>query len=802
MDQEDAYWEFIADKLQDTSSDKVHPKDWKKARVETFLVKLEDKVIELCKSDEKIRQVCRAPFRKDPTGKEVYNYTAISFGTYLNFWRIFKSKNREGGKSFADYYAVYFGYASYSDTCEREGLSAQADGAMSGLASAKFNLANWAGQDEDVRHVVKGIRDNGEFIPTAYSLLKILFPRIEPIDNIEEIDFLYFTDDNSEIDFAFKIVVAEKDNPKTGIRKCTRHLNNLHKVQTQVFAYFIIYEGVFEQAELNELEQIGNGLTEKGVASMCLVYDILGFATYLTETIDSEIRNKIVEANKSFKEEYARVMDQQFYYPAVPFYIEQEKARRVNPRAYIAKHITEEIPPHAEFRYFVSRAKGTGKNRSQGNWLIVLSEFGFGKTSLLLNTVDALQRQNVEPIFIPLAQMPKEAFMDNKTFLRVLLKVLYSRQRFLKTEFILEEDDLYDEIAVTTFLYMLRKRDDIVFFLDGLDENYLAYSLHGLRNIFERFASLGIPCIITARKEFWDDRQGTFNLHGISSAAHVIQLVDWGDIEIGNYLRLYFEHVGSITNKEAERLNDFIASIDGGKYESIYGDIPKRPLFLQMLVRDILSGNFGRNSLSLVYESYLHEKLRIDITRAFADNKYLLPINMFERHDLYKVADRIFSALTTLSAAMLVNDEEGKAILLPSVLESQLEKEVELVKMKEMSVTEILLNSVLIPIDKRGADSPNFRLKFAHKSFQEFFTARYLFGLLDSTAGGTMREFDWYRYNFESSVSSFIADMLRASEQITPDLYRTQVNTLDSLSKMFVGPNTLAKVIREKVKLE
>jgi len=140
-----------------------------------------------------------------------------------------------------------------------------------------------------------------------------------------------------------------------------------------------------------------------------------------------------------------------------------------------------------------------------------------------------------------------------------------------------------------------------------------------------------------------------------------------------------------------------------------------------MLCDDIMSGDSKIKNIAKLYESYLTKKFILDREGSVLSANSARPLS--KSGDIYSVTDYIFELLAKVAWKMLtVNGIQGiynESIDEKSILELM---RIEYAQMNE--IIELLLNSVLIPFDKRKRRI--FRIKFAHKSFQEYFLAYYL----------------------------------------------------------------------------
>ena len=131
---------------------------------------------------------------------------------------------------------------------------------------------------------------------------------------------------------------------------------------------------------------------------------------------------------------------------------------------------------------------------------------------------------------------------------------------------------------------------------------------------------LQTDCLISLRKEFWDDRTG--DLQSIFSKYRkynsVINLIDWTNKEILNFIKEFELSEGVLNNKN---ILQFKQIVKDNNFEEFFGDIPKRPLFLKMILQDVVAGNITSKSLQQLYENYLIEKFIRDREGSFIDNK-------------------------------------------------------------------------------------------------------------------------------------------------------------------------------------
>jgi hypothetical protein len=406
----------------------------------------------------------------------------------------------------------------------------------------------------------------------------------------------------------------------------------------------------------------------------------------------------IDEANQKFKTEFQqRLSQEKIYIENVPFQLEH--AIHYNPKNYIYENFIHE------------------QDSSSKSWTFVVSEFGFGKTSLLVNLPTL--GEHYRYIYIPIAQFHRNAFSNETELAKNILEIIFSRTMDSATKII-------DKIFVTEFRQLLRFQKDIILLYDGLDEYHISYTEMGLKQIFTCSTSFVCNSIFTVRKEFVDERRGNFemalDIHPKPKYSS-INLLEWENKEI----LLYLDRLKEANNNPAaiNYLEIFEKLIRQNKYNEVYGDIPKRPLFLKMLCDDIISGDTQIKNIAQLYESYLTKKFILDREGSVFSSNSKRPLSI--HGDIYLVTDYIFELLAkvawkmiTITSYQAIYDESIDEKSIINLMDSEY-KEID-------ALIELLLNSVLVPFDKR--ERRVFKAKFAHKSFQEYFVAYYLIFVL------------------------------------------------------------------------
>lgn len=564
-------------------------------------------------------------------------------------------------------------------------------------------------------------------------------------------DFIY-KDADGNIDFAW-ICIGEKYIKDFGhleldaVLACFDKVVNIGKIKYSVT--ILTYTSLKNENIRKTIEGKIQALRHNTETSI-EVFDIYDFLEDFTNAASIEISDKITYLNQRYKKEYQKIMEQRFYIETIPYKIgDTGKIRSENVRKVVSENLITEYREGAEF---FQRVLSKNIFETNPKWLFVLSEFGFGKTSLLLNLSDYLIDKNLSTFYIPFARLSNDAFADENSLCRTLLYTLLERP--------IESSSIFDKIATAVLKKMLKNRQDIVLLFDGLDEFSHAYKADGLKRIFDVLKEFSSAMVLTIRKEFWDDKQG-FLLNNIKKKYSTLFLTDWTNKEIEEYANKYITDINDETGRE--NIQRFIKTLNKNAYSKFYGDIPRRPLFLEMILKDVKVEKVTKRYLHELYEKYLIDKYKRDRYTWMSDVKNSRPLDFeIEFEDTLLTVGKIFRILEVLSSKMMFNEQDWSITYIPTISESEVVNTAKFLKLENLNVIDLLLNSVLVSYDKRNLR--DFKLRFAHKSFQEYFVARYLVSVLQSKYSEQV-ELDWFRYSFSKGLEDFLFGMIDKMKQ-------------------------------------
>lgn len=220
----------------------------------------------------------------------------------------------------------------------------------------------------------------------------------------------------------------------------------------------------------------------------------------------------------------------------------------------------------------------------RANLTLLLGEAGYGKTTAVRRSVRGAARK---VFFIPAARIDHRVVgtkdllsrcIDIDRLLDVAGVVGVERWRFVARPVL--ESLLKDEETRAILIF------------DGLDESpFLNRERGAFQHFFNFFNYVRIPVVLTARTEFWTERKhdlqqqfGKVGAHkgGIRKYVRQAELIAWGPKEMTQLAARYRERLDDAETRK--RLDNLIRALETGEYETFYGDIPRRPLFLRMIL--------------------------------------------------------------------------------------------------------------------------------------------------------------------------------------------------------------------------
>jgi hypothetical protein len=358
------------------------------------------------------------------------------------------------------------------------------------------------------------------------------------------------------------------------------------------------------------------------------------------------------------------------------------------------------------------------------NLNLLLGEFGFGKTTALrrLGQVDS------RSILYCAGARIDQTVIGAKDLMA----------RFSDVDAIFADLEEADRVIPSRMLrgvweYLLKDSDlPVVLVLDGLDESLVLTRRGGVQQLFNMLRTIEVPVIVAMRSEFWNSKQvefesalGTPSTSGLRKYVQirVVELLPWSVDQIVGYVKRAFE-----SEEDADRrgrLSALEASLATGEFDRIYEDIPRRPLFLEMIVQSVADKGLPiqRVRRAALFSEWARAKILRDIiepVRRGGAGRILLQNRDETAEAIVEVS---WTAMIQI-ADQLWKMEEDQMVLIADADWSHLRNVCEALRDIREPLALVLHSLLVFTGPRTGLDAP--RIGFSHRSYQEFFVATAL----------------------------------------------------------------------------
>ena len=254
----------------------------------------------------------------------------------------------------------------------------------------------------------------------------------------------------------------------------------------------------------------------------------------------------------------------------------------------------------------------TQEGSSRSRLGLLLGEFGMGKTTLAL-------RLATRPDYV-LLYVPAATFPPSVSGTKELLKHLFDMDDFL-VGFCETDHPLIERMARLMSEKLLSENSNkFMLVIDGLDESPLLTHSVGFTTLFDALSNIRASAVLTMRTEFWRARVEAF-LAGYEGRAApqkrsdrnrrlmLIELAPWANEQIARLINEALEVEGGQGRVHLEALKQLV---NKDSYGSLYGDIPRKPLFLRILIEFVAEHGVGKTSLAQLFRQWIKHKIHRD----------------------------------------------------------------------------------------------------------------------------------------------------------------------------------------------
>ena len=488
-------------------------------------------------------------------------------------------------------------------------------------------------------------------------------------------------------------------------KQCRAEIAKYKSVGPSTGEYWLVVNRPIKDREMRrELEADLAALVADGRAQKAVLLDSEPMIRKLVQLASAKVAEWAIEKQNELFKYYKSRMEFVQYIDDVPF----NQSDR-NPVAFLLRRIKtffENLPEHQ-----------TSKYRKPPNFLVT-SEFGFGKTSALQALASKWIEGGGHLVYVPAALLNGEAFVNTASLADALLAFIVPED--------VEVSDLAHELFRNTLRKVLAKSTDWLVLIDGLDENAAALKASSLVALWNSMADLGVPAIVSVRDEVVETRRAEFFPDAelrVGPEFERLRIGDWPDDLIARFVRLFSASRGG---NECPSFSAFRRLIEGGKYLEAYGDIPKRPLFLGMLAEDAWAGKEPARHLHRLYGQYFRKKFDFDRYSMAARGTGNRSSAIVDKLGAEEAVERLICVMQDAADDMLLitkTDDGRLAEHGDSIGERQLRRIAENNEVPFVTIEDIAMHSLLQPAG-RGLISRERMVRFAHRSFQDWFLAR------------------------------------------------------------------------------
>jgi hypothetical protein len=525
-----------------------------------------------------------------------------------------------------------------------------------------------------------------------------------------------------------------KEFQESQFRQCKKSIDSfIASDKTTVDYYFIVNRSIPAEF-IARLEIELNRIIIQKKANNAVLLDIYKFIDFIYDKQLEIIRRDIQNSFHFFFKEFTYAMEQHFYIANIPF--EFNDKVQSNP----LNHVIARCNKH----FSIERSHAT--EFMKGKYFFVISEFGFGKTSLMFKLYESLLENSFTPIYLPVSSFSSDGFASSLNFCRDVLKVIGSSS--------LEGFKTYNHFKYRVLKNILDNDPRIVLLIDGMDEHKFLKKDVNIKSFFNWIREIKAIPIFSLRKEFWEERFGNLST-AIGKARQIqdkIYLTEWSNVEIVDYIEKFIECNELLDFAEKKNLSDLKSKVLQNTYGNFYGDIPKRPLFLEMIIEDVIKNSVKSRRLTDLYKLYIQKKIIRDRYGSF--QSFYPDRTLPSDWDINQLIDIIFK-IQEFCASKMFSVFDNKVILSNSIQSPEIDNFIR--GYGFTSVSDVLLHSVLVTLEERKV--ADIKLKFAHFSFLEYFFALHVKKSIE-------KDDSWFSYIYDTSTMSFIVDLLQTDNQV------------------------------------
>jgi hypothetical protein len=473
--------------------------------------------------------------------------------------------------------------------------------------------------------------------------------------------------------------------------------------------WLVINKAIKDREMREELEGHLASLVRVGKADRAELLDLEKFLAKLKKLASNRLAAWAESRRAEFFEFYTDRMMFVDYIRGVPF-------RTGTPLSDPVGHILEDV-----IRFFRELPKNqTGKYRPAPKYLLT-SGFGFGKTSALHELAREWMHTGKHLIYVPAPLLDDRAFANASGLANALLPFLLPDDH--------EPNDLVRHVSRDALKYTLANSSDWLLLIDGLDESPWALKPNSLAALWGCIRDLGLAAALSARDELVNSRPTEFSAGAIQIPFDRLELLDWSDDLILQFLDRFASGRDGTASQAFRELRELVRV---GQYTNVYGDIPKRPLFLGMLAEDAWAGGEPVRQLHRLYGHYFRRKFWLDRFSPSAGGRSRRPSRIVDAFGFDEASEKLIRIMEDAASRMVeyekqaaVNASADVLVQRDTIEEDKLKRIAAYHGIEFLQFEDLTMHSLLQPGGRDRVTRARL-CRFAHRSYQDWFLARHM----------------------------------------------------------------------------
>jgi len=497
------------------------------------------------------------------------------------------------------------------------------------------------------------------------------------------------------------------------LEQCIGSIKKFNRMPASVDAYWIVINrAITRRHQREEIELHLQALVANGKANSYKLIDLSRILPELQEHAVRLLKEWAAHGRESLMHDYAERLQIVPYIAEVPVTCEKPRS---NPSRFAFETFTS---------YLAAVPPGSAGAKRKAPRMLLYSGFGFGKTSTLHEVARLCAEAGLNPLYIPAAFLPREAFVRTADVVTVALDLLQPDN--------VDLSDSARDLLRDTLRRDLANAKDWLLLIDGIDENEFALGAGALTTLWNGIRDLGLPAIVSVREELFDLRREDFlrdPLGRVRGGAffQTMQLTDWTPDLLTRFLDDYPSR-----DRAHAQFAVFERVIRAGHFDQVYGDIPKRPLFLGMLAADAFAGLSPERELHRLYGTYFRQKFGYDRASQAAHGVTSRRSTIVDRFGVEEAEVRLMQLMErvahTIHLRRIAADNSRSVPASGAIAERELKVLARDLDIIDATLEEVVLHSLLRPGGRDGQTRDRLVL-FSHRSFEEWFLARRLASL-------------------------------------------------------------------------